>query len=222
MSNVLAVATVTAGLQLVLQGPADEVVPGAVVTTDRPDSRQQVPPTPGINVFLYHVQPNPSLRNTDLPTRAPDGGRVLRRAQAALDLAYLLTFHGDEAELQPHRLLGAAVRTLHERPVLARDVLTAVVAAASADPPTHGFLSGSDLAEQPERVTLTPIPLDLEDISHLWTMFAQTPFVLSVAYRASAVLIDGLDEPLPVLPVRTPKLVVRTGVDPRAAGRDPS
>ena len=69
-------------------------------------------PTTGVNVFLYQVTPNAAWRNADLPTRRANGD-LIQRPQAALDLHYLLTFYGDESLLQPQRVLGSVVRTLH-------------------------------------------------------------------------------------------------------------
>lgn len=110
MSNFLAVATITAVLRLLLQGPADDGVSGAVVTTERPDARANSSTGAGVNVFLYQVRPNAALRNADLATRSASG-QLLQRRQAALDLLYLLSFYGDDTELEPQRLLGSVVRT---------------------------------------------------------------------------------------------------------------
>ncbi|MDQ5836372.1 MAG: DUF4255 domain-containing protein, partial [Acidobacteriota bacterium] len=121
MSNFLAVATVTAALSEFLQAAIGPDVPGATVTTLRPDSNGGMPPT-GVNIFLYQVTANPAWQNADLPTRRADGDLV-HRPQAALDLHYLLTFYGVEAQLEPQRVLGSVVRALHARPVLTRDVI---------------------------------------------------------------------------------------------------
>jgi hypothetical protein len=140
-------------------------------------------------VYLYHVTPNPSARNVDLPTRRADG-TLTQRPQAALDLHYLLTFYGDDKELEPQRLLGSAVRTLHAQPVLSRDLIDAVVAQANAAPPIHPSLVTTDLAAAIDLVRLCPLPLDLEELSKLWSVFFQTPYALSTAYTASVVLLE--------------------------------
>ena len=74
MSNALAIATVTEALVQTLQGALTGINLGASphVTNFRPDQENALP-TVGVNVFLYQVAPNPSLRNADLPTRAADG-----------------------------------------------------------------------------------------------------------------------------------------------------
>ena len=75
--------------------------------------------------------PDPAWRNQDLPTRRPDGS-VAQRPQAALDLHYLISYYGDDSELEPQRLLGSTVRTLNARPLVTRPLIQAVVDAAGA------------------------------------------------------------------------------------------
>ena len=99
MSNALAIATVTAALRRVLQDAVNADVAGAKVTTLRPDSLTNANPPAGVNIFLYQVSPNPALRNTDLPGRSANGTTV-HRPRAYLDLHYLISFYGSEAELE--------------------------------------------------------------------------------------------------------------------------
>ena len=198
MSNHLAIATVTATLRSQLQGAVQTALPGATVTTLRPDkSEAGETANPTVNLYLYQVSPNAAWRNEDLPTR--DGtGRLDRKPRAALDLHYLLSFYGDEGELAPQRLLGVVVQTLHARPVLSRDAIQAVVGIT----PYLKEPKSSDLAQDVETVKFTPLPLNLEELSKLWSVFFQTPYVLSVAYQAGVVLIEGEEAPSRPLPVR--------------------
>jgi hypothetical protein len=194
MSNVFAVATVTEAIVQVLSDSIGAAqVTGAHVTALSPDAESGLPDS-GVNVFLYQVTPNTALRNADLPTRAADG-TLLRRPQAAVDLDYLITFYGDETRLEQQRLLGVVTRALHARPVLSRTTLQFVQ--------THvAFLSTSDLAAAPDLVRLRPINFTLEELSKLWSFLLKVDYVLSVAYRAGAVLIDTDDPvPGPALPV---------------------
>jgi hypothetical protein len=202
MSNFLAIATATTALSQLLQVAANEAVPGATVTTVRPESMDSAVPDPAINVYLYQVVPNPAWRNADLPTRRGDG-TMIQVPQAALDLHYLLTFYGDEGELEPQRLLGSATSILHARPVLTREMIRAAVSAVTAGDGDH-YLADSDLAEQIETVKFAPLPLNLEELSKLWTVFFQTPYALSVTYRGSVVLIEAQGTPQRALPVRKP------------------
>lgn len=200
MSNALAIATVTAALREVLQPAVGKAVAGAGVGFSRPDSTGGSPSAPAVNVYLYQVTPNAAYRNDDLPTRSSDG-TVTRRPQAAFDLHYLLTFHGDDSLLQPQLLLGAVASTLHAQPLIS----SAAIAKAASD---YTFLSKSDLASQVERVKFTPTSLSLEEFSKLWSVFFQIEYTLSTAYQASVVLIESDEEPVAPLPVQARNLSV--------------
>jgi len=138
-----------------------------------------------VQLCLYQVTPNPALRNANLPTRDP-AGRVTQRPQVALDLHYLLAFYGDERDLEPQRMLGAVTRDLHANSVLLRQAIRDAINSL-------GVLAGSNLDEAMEQVKVTLLPLNLEEMSKLWSVFFQTPYALSVAYQASVVLIEADD-----------------------------
>ena len=202
MSNHLAIASVTATLHNLLL-PATSVVPGANVTTTRPDGASAPGRGPGINVFLYQVSANQAYRNADLPTRRSDG-QLVQKPQAALTLNYLFSFFGDETNLEPQRLLGAAVRQMHAHPLLVKQDIIQTI----ANPPYDTILSAADLADQLDLVRLTPLNFSLEELSKAWSIFYQSPYVLSVAYQAGALLIETDDAPQNALPVRTRNLYV--------------
>jgi hypothetical protein len=191
MSNALAIATVTAGLAAVITSSVEHAVPGSGTVMGRP---QTAPPGKGVQLFLYQVVPNAALRNADLSTRKADG-TLTQKPQIALDLHYLLAFFGDEKELEPQRMLGAVARDLHAHPFLTPSILESAVVG------WQPLLDGSNIAQQVERVKLTPLALSLEELSKLWSVFFQTPYALSVAYHASVVLIDTDDAVKPLLPV---------------------
>jgi hypothetical protein len=73
MSNLLASATATATLARLAQQSASLAVPGAKVTTERPEAGQGDVRQPGVNLFLDQVAPSPSCRNADPPTQREDG-----------------------------------------------------------------------------------------------------------------------------------------------------
>ncbi len=199
MSNYLAIATVTAAFSQVLHGAAASAVPGATVTTGRPESMDNGTPAPGINIYLFQVTPNIHWRNADLPTRHSNG-KMVQRPQTALDLHYLLTFYGNDVQLEPQRLLGSAVSAIHSGPILKREAIQATIDAAIGTDPNH-YLADSDLTQQVETIKFSPLPLNLEELSKLWSVFFQTPYALSVTYRGSVVLIEGAGVPERALPV---------------------
>ncbi|MGN9758646.1 DUF4255 domain-containing protein [Streptomyces sp. SD31] len=191
MSNALAIAHVTQALALLLAsnvGPEfDEAVK---VEPHKPPT--EPPDYPTLNVFLYQVTPNTSMRNNDLPTRASDG-TLVKRPAAALDLHYLISAYGDETTLVGQRLIGSVVRTLHEIPILPKDVIE--------ETGQLPHLAGSDLAEAAQRVRFTPTVMDIDETSKLWGMLHQTPYALSVVYQAALVFIEGRETPVPAKPV---------------------
>lgn len=202
MSNYLAIATVTAALSELLQAGMHDVsaATGATVTMVRPDGTGL--PAVGVNVFLYQVAPNAAFRNDDLPTRRA-AGDLIQRPRAALDLHYLLTFYGDDTRLEPQRILGTAVRTLHTHPVLTQALIR-----QTQTKPIYGYLAESNLAESVELVKFTPLPLSIEELSKVWSVCFQTHYSLSVAYQGTVVLIESDESARTALPVRSRNLYV--------------
>ncbi|MFB6893104.1 DUF4255 domain-containing protein [Kitasatospora sp. NPDC056327] len=203
MSNHLAIATVSEALRLLIVRALSPDIPFAVeVGTRKPPTDPPADPT--ITVFLYQVTPNAALRNRDAPTRTADG-TVLTRPTAALDLHYLISCYGEESQLVGQRLLGCVVRALTEQPALSRQLIEE----AAAQP----YLLGTDLAASPQRVRFTPATMDVDELSKLWTTLFQTPYALSVAYQATAVLVEGRTDPAAGKPVlrRTVRAVPSRG-----------
>jgi hypothetical protein len=200
MSNFLAICTATTALSQLVASAIQGAVPGAAVSTLRPDSLGDATPQPRVNLFLYQVTWNGAYRNHDLPTRNSSGALV-HKPLAALDLHYLLTFFGDDTQLEPQRLLGSVVTALHAHPQLTRDDIQQAVDAATQSDPDH-FLARSDLAEQVEPVKFSPMALNLEELSKMWSVLFQVPYALSMAYQGSLVLLEADGLPQSALPVR--------------------
>ncbi len=216
MSNFLAVATVTAALCRMLRSYVAEDVEGVEfnVAPGRPDGAETAA---GINVFLYRITPNAGLSNANLPLRSSDG-RPVNRSLVALDLHYLLSFHGAEGKLEPQRLLGSAVSAMQGNPVLSRRAIQDTI----EDEEAYSFLSESDLAGQVEMVKFTPENLSLDELSKLWSSFYQAKYALSLAYTATIVLIEGKAVPQVSLPVVERRAVSIPSGRPRIAAVRPS
>ncbi|MEV0226420.1 DUF4255 domain-containing protein [Streptomyces sp. NPDC050704] len=198
MSNALAIAHVTQALALLIEANLQPEIDMAVKVEPRKPPAD-APAEPTITVFLYQITPNTSQRNNDLATRASDG-TLLKRPAAALDLHFLISAYGEESELVGQRLIGSVVRTLHEIPVLPKDIIEQVGERA--------YLAGSDLAEAVQRVRFTPTVMDIDETSKLWGMLHQTPYTLSVVYQAALVFIEGREVPVPAKPVERPAVRV--------------
>ncbi|MGI0485211.1 DUF4255 domain-containing protein [Pantanalinema rosaneae CENA516] len=202
MSNHLAIAVVTATFQRILQAAIQEDVYGARVTTVRPNTLEGGNTETGVNIYLYLITPNPAYRTPDPMTRRPKADLV-KRSQVAIDLQYLVSFYGSEAELEPQRLYGSALRTLQEGLTLTTDMIRETLA-----DPTLAFLADSDLVTQIEPVRLIPTEISVENLSKIWSVFFQTPYALSCTYKATVLLIDSEEPGQRALPVRDRRPVV--------------
>jgi hypothetical protein len=218
VSSALAIAGVSAVLTNLLDnGIIDNDLPatvgGPVKVSAKPPDR--VPPVSGadpnqLNLFLYHVAPNPGWRNRALPSRDGEGARI-SNPPLALDLFYLLTAYG-EKDFQAEILLGYAMQLFHETPVLTRDAIRkALTNPSTVDPTilptTFRTLVAADLAEQVEQIKIIPQTMNTEEMSKLWTAL-QTSYRPTAAYQVSVVLIESLRSTRPTLPVRERKVFV--------------
>ena len=189
MSTALAISAVTAAIRNLLTAGvhADSELSDAEITTSPPSKAPTDDTRNEINLFLYQTTPNAGWSNLEPPTTRPgENGRPL----LALDLHYLLTVHGKGFdELLSHRLLGRAMRVLHDHPVLDPDEIEAA-------------LVGEEVGDQVERIRITPEPLTLDEMSKLWASF-QTEYRMSTAYQATVVLIESERSSVTPLPVLT-------------------
>ncbi|MFW6264075.1 MAG: DUF4255 domain-containing protein [Cyanobacteriota bacterium] len=197
MSNYLAIATVTAALQRTLQASVQVDVDGARVTTLRPNSIGNGTPEKGVNLYLYHVALNPIWRSSAEVRIRNRKGEGAKRSHSALDLHYMISFYGSEVELEPQRLLGSVVSTLNDRQALTSTMIQDAIADAN-----FTYLGDSNLIEQLEEIYFSPLDLSLEDLSKVWSVFFQTPYTLSIAYKATVLMIEGEKVAQKALPVR--------------------
>lgn len=209
MSSALAIAAVTASLKDLLNDGLmdhDLTTLGSFTITAQPPDRISTGATENnqLNLFLYQVTANSGWRNVGLPSHDASGVRVAT-PPLALDLHYLLSAYGAQ-DLNAEVLLGYAMQVLHDTPVLSRQQLrTALGAPAPVDgtllPGPFGTLSAVDLADQVELIKVTPVFLNSDDLSKLWTAM-QARWRPAMAYLVSVVLIQsqgGARSPLPVL-----------------------
>ncbi len=202
MSNQLAIAAVTATLQRLLQSSVQEDVFGARVTTARPNSLEGGLMETGMNIYLYLITPNPAYTSAEQPIRRP-ARDLVKRSLVASDLQFLFSFYGNDAEMEPQRLAGSVIRTLQSVYTLTPEMIRDT----SADP-TFSFLSGADLSEQLEPVRIVPTEISVENLSKIWSVFFQTPYALSLTYKATVVLIEGEESGKRPLPVRERRTTV--------------
>ena len=208
MSNSLAIATVTEAFRQQIQkaltdSESETGISGALAKALRPSATTSGHPTGDHNVYaglyMYQVIPKTAWRNDFSPVRRSDGSAV-RGSRSAYDLFYLITFYGDESKLEPQRILGSIVRKIVSEPILTTEMIKSA---------KTGALVKSNLETEVERVKFSQLPLSLEELSKLWSVFFQTTYNLSIAFQASVVFIDGTESGGPALPVLARNVYVR-------------
>ncbi|HKR64374.1 MAG TPA: DUF4255 domain-containing protein [Thermoanaerobaculia bacterium] len=173
-----AVYEVTRGLRMLLRSQLSQIVASAVVTLLPPGDT--LPDASGVNLYLYRVDESAMSRNAPWPgdRHNPPG----TRPALALVLSYLLTplgakptddsfDTGDDA----HTMLGAAMMTLHQNPVLTRTH----IAGFDADTVFPQYLLDSF-----EQITVRLQHTTLDELSKIWSTINK-PYRLSVAYEIS-------------------------------------
>lgn len=194
-----------------------DAVPGAEVTTVRPDDLGKGGgQTTGINVYLFQATTNPSLRNETFPYR-DGGGAALQGAFVPLDLHYIVTFYGKEERHEPEQLYALCAQILGRASALDADRIARTVEGAAG-----AILAGSDLGAQTERIRLAPYNLTLEELQRTWSLFTPTPYRLSCVYTASVVVLTVDAAPGRALPVRTARTEGVGGPPPKILGLDPT
>jgi len=142
----------------------------------------------GVSLFLYRIEVNASLRN--LPAKVGLDG-ITRRPPLPLDLYYLLTVWAKDT-IKQQRILGWAMRTLEDAPVLSAARL-------------NHFGTETDVFQPDEKVEVIFHSLTLQDMSNLWSTF-KISVPASVAYIARVVGIDSTITVEEAVPVQTREL----------------
>jgi hypothetical protein len=179
------------------------------VTIAPPDAK--VPDVDGkrVNLYLYHVSENAHLKNQEIPGQGHPGAYGL--PPLSLDLYYLVTAFGQfdetpDADLHAQRILGDAMRVLHDFPIITEKLLKQSTGSGSAT-----AILDDTLAGEFERVRITLQPMTLEDLSKLWTAMPQANFRCSVVYRVSVAQIESrrarsYPRPVGELPLAGPRV----------------
>ncbi len=180
MSVSTAIGLVSASLRNLLVGEMhlSPAIPVTILAPDEPGGDQRV------NLFLYKIEENAFLKNEDWKPK-PGNSNQLVPPPLSLNLYYLMTPYArndpQTGNVTAHEILGEAMRVFYENPVIPQDHLE------------------TDLKTAREQFRIVYNALDPEELSRLWTTFAQ-PFRLSVRYQISTVQLDMLpaqERPLP-------------------------
>ena len=179
MSQTAAIAGVTLALKTLLEtsfrvrGAQDRHLADVLVTTMPVDRARSVHHRCQLNLTLATVVENGAMRNSVGLGRRASGQETTQ----LLDLVYIATAYGPEDdEMGAQHVLGAALRALHEQPVLPAIPLDEVF--------PHTGATGTL-----EQVRVTQAPLTREQIVAWWLAF-HTPYRLSAALHVTGVALS--------------------------------
>jgi hypothetical protein len=159
---------------------------------------------PTLTLYPYRLVPNPGWQSSRASAYSSTGERHADPL-LALDVCYVLAGYAPPAG-EVERVLGLALLAMHETPVLSADILES---AASATFPAGSPLPQAlrDLAGQPAPLKISPLPMDLETTSQLWSALnsgART----GMAYMVSTLLMERRLRRAPAPEVREARLGV--------------
>lgn len=195
MNTGFAVAAATVTLADRLHVLIGDAVPGARVTTLNPGSESLRGGDPIVNLYLFRTARNGFVSNYDLPTRTA-AGKPLASPVMKLDLDYMITFFGDDAKLDPQRLLGLVVGGLNAEPFIKRNALRAAIASTP-------WLGGAPDPELPvDEIRVTPLNMPPDAMARLWSEFVHVPYQLTQLYTVTPVSLVTVLSVEPMLPVR--------------------
>jgi hypothetical protein len=195
MSGYQAMAGVSTTLRNLLRDRMEQPV---TVTIAPPDVSVSGVTGRRVNLYLYQVTENASLKNQEIPGQGHPG--AYGNPPLSLILLYLLTAYGTsddgaDADLEAQQILGDAMRVFHEYPIVT-DALH------EGDDPLAPQLLDTRLLDASERVKISMIPAALENLSSLWSALPQASFRRSVIYQVSVVQIESRRLRRAPLPVR--------------------
>lgn len=193
MTNYLAIASVTAALRNIIQTGIKEDLPGTTVSSVSPEGLNNAQKERKINIYLYQVSPIKELQQENVIPNRRNGKTPLKSVQ--LNLYYLITFYGNELELEPQQLLGSTIRSLLDSAILERDAIEEAISRSD-------FLRNSTLVNQLTKVSFAMNSMTPEELTRIWSTLFRSPYSLSIAYIGKAVLIEGEKTRKKALPVR--------------------
>ncbi len=129
-----------------------------------------------LSLFLYQVVENVHMKNQEMEMIDTT---IHRYAPLTLDLYYILTVYPSEIPdktertINQHKLLGQAMQVFYDKTVI-----------------TGSALKGS--LEPNDELHIILSPMDIDDITKIWSTFQEKSFRTSVCYLVTPVMIDSI------------------------------
>lgn len=196
MSNELAIATVTATIQKIIQNAIEIKVPGTLVTKADPPARGEGIPKKQINIHMCQAGIYIPLQNNDSPQR-PKGSNGEKQTQTPLELYYLISFHGNQEKSEPQILMATTIGAIRDNPTFDREMIDAAI-----NDPENDYLLNSNLSEQVGQINVAASKMKSSEMQKFWSSYFGLPAPLFFVFEVNAILIDGIRPGRKALPVR--------------------
>ncbi|MGJ8628246.1 MAG: DUF4255 domain-containing protein [Sulfitobacter sp.] len=142
-----------------------------------------------LNLHLYHVAEDPHYRNM---AGIPGGTPAISTQPMALRLFYVLTAHltrvNEFDAVTQQELLGLAMKTFHDNPVIKDDLVILPTPASPPTPVMHAELLGDG-----NKIEIVPRNLDPEDNLNFWAAEDQKTPRASAYYEVRTVFLSPED-----------------------------
>lgn len=197
MANYTAIAGVTNSLKALLRDRMTETP--VEITTAPPDVKVDSITGRRVNLYLYHLTENQYLKNQEIPGEGYLG--AYGNPPLSLILRYIFTAFGtsdtgQQADIEAQRILGDAMRVLHDTGIITPDLVE------EKQPSPKPRILDSSLLGEFEQVKITFQPASLEEISKIWTALPNVNFRRSVLYEVSVVQVQSQKPRSIALPVK--------------------
>lgn len=179
MSDYMAIADVSYTLIDLLRNKMDDLIDPdsiALVSPEEIEGNDSV----RLSLFLFQVIENVHMKNQEMQTINP---ATLKYPPLILDLVYMLTSYPSsgiqdktERTKEEHSILGRAMQILHDNSII-----------------TNPHLRGC-LTDDGQELHISQTPLDLDNMTKIWSTFNNRPFSPSVCYLVANVRIESTRE----------------------------
>jgi len=175
----------------------------ADITVAPPDVKVDFAAGRRVNLYLYHMNENPYLKNQEIPGEGYPGG--YGNPPLSLNLHYIFTAFGasdtgPDADMEAQQILGDAMRVLHDFAIVTPDLVE-----EKKPIPKPPILDPTLLGEF-ERIKITLQPAAVDEISKIWTALPNVNFRRSVLYEVSVVQVQSQKARSLALPVKTNRI----------------
>ncbi len=202
MADHSAIAAVSRTLRTLL---LDRMTSPASVTIAPPDVSVSGVAGARVNIYLFQVMENAQLKNQEVPGQGHPA--AYGRPPLSLNLRYLLTTRSAtedtaDSDLNAQTLLGDAMRVLHEHGGRIDALAITNSAAGTVGEP----ILDPALRDEYERAKLVLHPVELDDLTKVWSALSEENFRRSVVYDVKVVQIESTGPHPAPQPVETRRI----------------